>query len=167
MYELREGEFRNISGCAISGIFSRSGNRFSGRRIIDSMKVMHERSNGLGGGFAAYGIYPEYKEFYALHVFYDDTQARKDCESFIDAHFDIINLSRIPTRKTPAITDEPLIWRYFVAPLPTRLAESQLDEKEGLILSMYYQHDMSLKEIALVLGLTEARICQINKKITL
>jgi len=130
VYELREGEFRNISGCAISGIFSRSGNRFSGRRIIDSMKVMHERSNGLGGGFAAYGIYPEYKEFYALHVFYDDTQARKDCESFIDAHFDIINLSRIPTRKTPAITDEPLIWRYFVAPLPTRLAESQLDEKE-------------------------------------
>lgn len=46
-------------------------------------------------------------------------------------------------------------------------ALSQLDEKEGLILSMYYQHDMSLKEIALVLGLTEARICQINKKITL
>ncbi|HFZ8994017.1 TPA: FliA/WhiG family RNA polymerase sigma factor [Citrobacter freundii] len=46
-------------------------------------------------------------------------------------------------------------------------ALSQLSEKEGLILSMYYQHDMNLKEIALVLGLTEARICQMNKKITL
>ena len=42
----------------------------------------------------------------------------------------------------------------------------QLSEKEGLVLSMYYQHDMNLKEIALVLGLTEARICQMNKKIT-
>ncbi|EPQ0974794.1 FliA/WhiG family RNA polymerase sigma factor [Citrobacter farmeri] len=42
----------------------------------------------------------------------------------------------------------------------------QLSEKEGIILSMYYQHDMNLKEIALVLGLTEARICQMNKKIT-
>lgn len=42
----------------------------------------------------------------------------------------------------------------------------QLSEKEGLVLSMYYQHDMNLKEIALVLGLTEARICQMNNKIT-
>ena len=40
------------------------------------------------------------------------------------------NLSRIPTRKLPSITDEPLIWRYFVTPLPTRLAASQLDEHE-------------------------------------
>lgn len=45
-------------------------------------------------------------------------------------------------------------------------ALQQLSEKEGLILSMYYQHEMNLKEIALVLGLTEARICQMNKKIT-
>ncbi|CBG87109.1 FliA/WhiG family RNA polymerase sigma factor [Citrobacter rodentium] len=45
-------------------------------------------------------------------------------------------------------------------------ALGQLSEKEGLVLSMYYQHDMNLKEIALVLGLTEARICQMNKKIT-
>lgn len=45
-------------------------------------------------------------------------------------------------------------------------ALKQLSEKEGLVLSMYYQHDMNLKEIALVLGLTEARICQMNKKIT-
>ncbi len=30
---------------------------------------MHDRSNGLGGGFAAYGIYPEYKDFFALHMF--------------------------------------------------------------------------------------------------
>ena len=33
------------------------------------MKPMHDRSNGLGGGFAAYGIYPEYRDFYALHMF--------------------------------------------------------------------------------------------------
>lgn len=44
-------------------------------------------------------------------------------------------------------------------------ALSQLSEKEQLILSMYYQYEMNLKEIALVLGLTEARICQLNKQI--
>lgn len=32
--------------------------RGRGEKIIESMKPMHDRSNGLGGGFAAYGIYP-------------------------------------------------------------------------------------------------------------
>jgi len=40
-----------------------------------------------------------------------------------------------------------------------------LSAKEQQILYLYYQQDMNLKEIALVLGLTEARICQLNKKI--
>ncbi len=44
-------------------------------------------------------------------------------------------------------------------------ALASLDSREQLILSLYYQQEMSLKEIALTLNLTEARICQINKKI--
>ncbi|MXC78915.1 sigma-70 family RNA polymerase sigma factor, partial [Escherichia coli] len=53
----------------------------------------------------------------------------------------------------------------FVTQQMLQQALSQLSEKEQLILSMYYQHEMNLKEIALVLGLTEARICQLNKQI--
>ena len=130
---MREGEVRIPSGCAISGFFQKSGRRVSGEAIIESMTVMHDRSNGLGGGFAAYGIYPEYKDYYAFHVFYDTTAAKKECEEFLELHFDIINLSKIPTRKSKAITDEPLIWRYFVTPLPTKLADSQLDEREFVV----------------------------------
>ncbi|MCL2186715.1 MAG: hypothetical protein FWB86_12820, partial [Treponema sp.] len=126
----REGQARIPSGCAISGIINKSGKRISGEAIINSISVMHDRSNGLGGGFAAYGIYPEYKDFYALHIFYDSTAAKKECEEFLERHFDIINLSKIPVRKIKEITDEPLIWRYFVTPLPTKLADSQLDERE-------------------------------------
>ena len=55
----REGEIRIPSGCAISGIFSKSGRRLCGDAIIKSIATMHDRSNGLGGGFAGYGIYPE------------------------------------------------------------------------------------------------------------
>ena len=91
---------------------------------------MHDRSNGLGGGFAGYGIYPEYKDYYALHVFYDSTAAKQECEAFLDRHFYTIQLSKIPTRKSAAIVDEPLIWRYFVTPLPHKLADSQLSERE-------------------------------------
>ena len=130
---LKEGQVRIPSGCAISGIFCKSGKRMSGEAIIESIRIMHDRSNGLGGGFAAYGIYPEYKDYYAFHVFYDNHEAKKDCEAFLEQHFDIINLSKIPTRKIPQITDEPLIWRYFVAPLHTKLAESQLDEDEFVV----------------------------------
>lgn len=126
----KEGQIRIPSGCAISGIFAKDGKRFCGEDIIDSIAVMHDRSNGLGGGFAAYGIYPEYKDLYAFHVFYDNTSSKQECERFLEQHFDIVNLSKIPVRKIPEITDEPLIWRYFVNPLPTRLADSQLDERE-------------------------------------
>jgi glutamate synthase domain-containing protein 1 len=127
---LREGDVRIPSGCAISGIFSKSGKLISGDRIISSISVMRDRSNGLGGGFAAYGIYPSYKDFFAFHIFYQSSEAKKDCETLLEQYFDIINLSKIPTRKTPRVTDEPLIWRYFVTPLPTKLADSQLDEAE-------------------------------------
>ena len=96
---------------------------------MDAMKPMHDRSNGLGGGFAAYGIYPEYKEFYALHLFYDARATRKNCEVFLKERFEIVKSEIIPTRKIPAITDEPIIWRYFVAPLRSQLSAYQLDEK--------------------------------------
>ena len=44
--------------------------------------------------------------------------------------FEIVKSEIIPTRKIPAITDEPIIWRYFVAPLRSALASMQVDEKE-------------------------------------
>jgi glutamate synthase domain-containing protein 1 len=55
----REGDIRIPSGCAIAGVISRAGKNICGETIVRSMKPMHERSNGLGGGFAGYGIYPQ------------------------------------------------------------------------------------------------------------
>lgn len=69
-------------------------------------------------------------------MFYNTPKAKEECEKFLERHFDIINLSKIPTHKTPKITDEPLIWRYFVTPLPTKLAASHLDEKEFIVQSV-------------------------------
>lgn len=125
-----EGQVRIPSGCAIAAVISREGRRMSGRSIIESMKPMHDRSNGLGGGFAAYGIYPDYKEQYALHIFYNDNSVREDCEHFLRTGFEVVKAEPIPTRTIPEITDEPLIWRYFVSPLRSVLSSMQLDEKE-------------------------------------
>ena len=125
-----EGQVRIPSGCAIGAVISREGDRMTGEKIIDAMRPMHERSNGLGGGFAGYGIYPAYRDFYALHLFFDSRQTRKECEAFLKEYFEIVQSERIETRKIPAITNEPMIWRFFVTPLPSMLASLQLDEKE-------------------------------------
>ena len=126
----KEGQVRIPSGCAIAAVISKDGNKMTGARITNAMKPMHERSNGLGGGFAGYGIYPEYRDFYALHLFFDTRDTRKRCEAFLKEYFEIVQAERIPTRKIPAIKDEPMIWRFFVAPLSSVLASLQLDEKE-------------------------------------
>ena len=98
--------------------------------IVNSMKPMHDRSNGLGGGFAGYGIYPEYRDLYAFHLFFDCRATRKEVEAFLKEGFEVVKGEIIPTRKIPEITDEPIIWRYFVTPLRSVLADLQLDEKE-------------------------------------
>ncbi len=126
----REGEVRIPAGCAIAAMVSRDGKLVSGKAIVDAMRTMHDRSNGLGGGFAGYGIYPEYKDYYALHVFYDSNTAKVSTETYLDEAFDIVDYSKIPTKKIPQITDEPLIWRYFVKPNANRLREAQLTEDE-------------------------------------
>jgi len=126
----KEGAIRIPSGCAISGIFSRSGKKMNGESIIQSISTMHDRSNGLGGGFAAYGIYPRSRDLYAFHVFYDSVRAKEECEKVIMANFDVTIAEKIPTREMPEITDEPLIWRYFGLPFEKLLKDTRLDEKE-------------------------------------
>lgn len=43
-------------------------------------------------------------------------------------------------------------------------ALARLTERERLILTLYYQHELNLKEIALVLDLSDARVCQLSKQ---
>ena len=129
----REGEVRIPSGCAIAAVIDRDGTPMSGSLVAGAMRPMHERSNGLGGGFAGYGIYPEYRDFYALHFFFTDRASRKDCEVYLKERFEIVKSEIIPTKKIPQVTDEPVIWRYFVDPLKSVLAAEQVDEREFVV----------------------------------
>ena len=126
----KEGQVRIPSGCAISAVISREGRRMTGEKIAESMVPMHDRSNGLGGGFAGYGIYPEYRDFYAFHIFFDSRDTRKTCEALLKEGFEIVKAEHIPIRQIPEITDVPLIWRYFLAPMQSVLNRLQLDAEE-------------------------------------
>jgi RNA polymerase sigma factor for flagellar operon FliA len=43
-------------------------------------------------------------------------------------------------------------------------AIKNLPEREQFVMSMYYEEDMNLKEIAAVLGVTESRVCQLHSQ---
>lgn len=130
---LREGIVRIPSGCAISGIMNKKRKCFNGEDIIKSIAIMHDRSNGLGGGFAAYGIYPEYQEDFAFHFFYDDLFVKENVEEYLKKHFTVLMDEPIPTRKIQAIKDAPIIWRYFVQPKEDVMSYLGLSEDEYVI----------------------------------
>ena len=127
---------RLLSGCSLSGLMSEDGRRMSGDDIIDSIAVLHDRGNGLGGGFAAYGIYPGYKDFYALHLMFDNDRAKECGEQFINANFVVEMQENIPTRAVKSIADPPILWRYFVLPKKDKLVESKLSEDDFMVRSV-------------------------------
>ena len=48
--------------------------------------------------------------------------------------------------------------------MKTKLAEAigQLEEREQMVLALYYEEELNLREIGEVLGVTESRVCQIH-----
>jgi glutamate synthase domain-containing protein 1 len=110
------GWAKEISGCGLAGLISRKGNKVSGEVMIQAIANMRERGNGLGGGFAGYGIYPDYPDHYALHTMYYSGPAQDAAEDFVRGHFRVDHAEVIPTRTLDSVTDVPLLWRYFVRP---------------------------------------------------
>ena len=56
--------------------------------------------------------------------------SRSTCEKYLHDEVEVVKSERMPTRTTAEITDEPMIWRYFVTPLRSVLAERQQNENE-------------------------------------
>ncbi len=107
-------EGKVIDACSIFGMMDTAGNCFSGENVIKAIANMHFRGNGLGGGFAIYGLYPQYPAHYAFHVMYLSHEGKAEVESFLKQRFHIEAAEEVPTRATPAIMNPPLVWRYFL-----------------------------------------------------
>ena len=119
---------KDISGCSLFGLINENGKKQDGSQITKAIALMHDRSNGLGGGFAAYGIYPDYKELYAFHIMFDDEKAKQETEDVITKNFVIAKDEKIPHQHTETIRKHPILWRYFI-----KVREAvPIIEKEGL-----------------------------------
>ncbi|MCD6352247.1 MAG: glutamine amidotransferase family protein [Armatimonadetes bacterium] len=107
---------RNRGACGLIGWMSRSGRKQNGEAIMEAIANMRERGNGLGGGFAAYGIYPQWADQYCFHLMYGDQSARSRTEDLLAERFEVVHHEEIPTKPHSNITDAPILWRYFLNP---------------------------------------------------
>jgi RNA polymerase sigma factor FliA len=86
-------------------------------------------------------------------VYLEDMSRRDDDDdTFLDHHVadtdaDPLNMLRDQRLRTSLVT-----------------AIKTLPEREQYIMSMYYEQDMNLKEIAAVLDVTESRVCQLHSQ---
>jgi len=103
-----------IDACSIFGMMDTTGKSFSGKDVIRAIANMHVRGNGLGGGFAVYGLYPEYADLYAFHVMYLSHEGKVETEDFLKQRFQVVRAEEVPTQPTGAIVNPPLVWRYFL-----------------------------------------------------
>lgn len=144
MTRKRISEQKDISGCAIAGMMSETGRRTGGERIIRFITNMHDRSNGLGGGFAAYGIYPEHRDKYALHVMYDDIESKRAGEEFIRRHCDVHNDEPIPIRPLAVIRSRPILHRYFVTVRPEAVERHHELSEDDIIVHMVMRFNATI-----------------------
>ena len=107
--------------CSILGIVNEKGKLFSSSYITKGISLMNERCDGLGGGFAAYGLYPEYKDYYAFHILLRDFELKDKVAEMLQEHVNIYKDEEIETRNVSGISHDYIPWRFFVE-VPERYA---------------------------------------------
>src|SRR5512136_721975 len=118
---------KDFAGCSIFGMMNLEGKRFSGREPVRAIANMHDRGNGLGGGFAVYGIYPDFKHYYALHIMYLSKDAKERTDRILASRFNIIYDEEMQTRPAD-VHDPPQVWRYFVEPKKGQPEKQTVDD---------------------------------------
>ncbi len=92
------GDDKDFSACGIFAMMNTSGDRFNSKDPVRAMANMHDRGNGLGGGFAVYGIYPQFKDPYALHIMYLEQEAKEKTDHILAQKFDILQDEEMQTK---------------------------------------------------------------------
>jgi len=130
--------------CGLFGVMDITGKRFGGEMAINAMKNIKVRGNGLGGGFAVYGLYPEYRDYYALHIMFQNIMAKEQVESYLVENFNIVYDEEIPTNPDVNLFCPPLVWRYFVA--PKKKGEEQALSDDDFVVSRVMYINTSIED---------------------
>ena len=117
--------------CGIIGVIDRSRRRMDGSRVKRALSVMDERGSGEGAGYVAYGVFPEFANYYAIHIFFDNIHETKGAiDSELAKWGEIEHDEEIPTYEQPNIRKVHTPWRYFFKPDPTLMPWSITPEDD-------------------------------------
>ncbi|PAV14103.1 hypothetical protein ASJ81_15120 [Methanosarcina spelaei] len=117
--------------CGIIGFIDRTKSRMDGSSIKAALSLMNERGSGDGAGYAAYGIYPEYADYYALHVFFDNLgEPKKKVDELLQQLGEIVHQEEIPTTPQLGIKKVHIPWRYFFKPSEDLMSGKAASEKD-------------------------------------
>ncbi len=117
--------------CGIVSIINTDGCKIDGGPIREAIRIQRERGNGLGGGFAAYGIYPENTDKYAFHIMYSGDRHSpviQQVESYLESVTRVYKSEEIPVYPNKRIPRGPHFKRYFLKPLEELIAEGSSEE---------------------------------------
>lgn len=132
-YVSHNSDDKIFSSCALFGMINLTGEKFASREPIRAISSMRERGNGLGGGFAIYGIYPDFKDLYAFHVMYMNYGSEKRAEKILMRDFRILLSEEIPTKSSNKLPGAPIFRRYFLEPEPSKIRDELVDSDEYVV----------------------------------
>lgn len=117
--------------CGIVGIINTDWQFIDGSHIREAIRIQKERGNGLGGGFAVYGAYPDQQDKYAFHIMYEGDRSSPyipEVEDYLMSRTRIYRSEQIPVYPNDRIPKGPYFKRYFIKPIEEFLAPEQTEE---------------------------------------
>jgi len=109
------GFARTMDACGIAGFINIDGRRESGERVINMITTMFDRENGLGAGYACYGLFPDLADHYCVQLLLDDEEAKERVEQYFGRMAEIVKDERVFTHAVKGMKEPyPLIWRFFL-----------------------------------------------------
>ncbi|MFA4859442.1 glutamine amidotransferase family protein [Methanoregula sp.] len=117
--------------CGIIGVIDRRRQLMDGSKIREALASMDERGSGEGAGYVAYGIYPDYKEYYAIHVFFDNIREHKvHLDNLLEKWGTIVHDEQIKTYEQPGLRKVHTPWRYFFRPDRSMMPKSLTPDED-------------------------------------
>ena len=117
--------------CGIFGVMDRARRPMDGSLIRKALSIMNERGSGEGAGYAVYGAFPEFRDYYALHVFFDAVhETKKSVDGILRQWGSIVHDEEVPTFENPRIRKVHTPWRYFFKPDASLMPRSITPEED-------------------------------------
>ncbi len=103
--------------CGIISVIDRTRQEMNGTGIRAALSQMDERGSGEGAGYAVYGAFPDLRDYYAIHVFFDNLhEVKPKVEEELSKWGTIEHQEAIPTHDVANFRKAHIPWRFFFRP---------------------------------------------------